>query len=131
MGGGGGVGVGGAGFVSAIKNFLPLKVTDIQYLQECIKFEMKIRKKLCNFIILYRLPSQSQDDFETFLKNFALNLDIILANNPYLTVVLSDFNVKSNLLRKSDTRSYEGSKIEGVTSQFGIINEQTHHTSTT
>ena len=32
------------------KNFLPLKVTGIQYLQECINFEMKIREKLCNFI---------------------------------------------------------------------------------
>ena len=30
------------------KNFLPLKVTDIQYLQECINFEMKIMEKLCN-----------------------------------------------------------------------------------
>ena len=44
---------------------------------------MKIGEKLCNFIILYRSPSQSQDDFETFLKNFELNLDKILANNPF------------------------------------------------
>ena len=55
---------------------------------------MKIWEKLCNFIVLYRSPSQSQDDFETFLKNFELNLDKILANNPFLTFVLGDFNVK-------------------------------------
>ena len=36
------------------KNFLPLKLIDIQYLQECINFEMKIGEKLCNFIVLYR-----------------------------------------------------------------------------
>ena len=56
---------------------------------------MRIGEKLFNFIILYRSPSQSQDDFEAFLKNFELNLDIILAKHPFLTVVFCDF--KSNL----------------------------------
>ena len=88
---------------------------------------MKIWEKLSNFIVFYRLPSQSQDDFETFLKNFELNLDTILANNSFLTVVLGDFNVGC----KSDKTSYEGSKIKGITSQFGLqqlIIEPTHHT---
>ena len=114
-----------------IKKFLPMKVIDIQYLQECISFEMKIGEKLCNFNVLYRSPSQSQDDFETFLKNFEINLDTVLAHNPFLTVVLGEFNVKSNLWCKSDKRLYEGLKIEGITSQFGLqqlINEPTHHT---
>ena len=48
---------------------------------------MRIRKKVFDFIILYRSPSQSQDDFEAFLKNFELNLDTVLTNNPFLTVV--------------------------------------------
>ena len=68
---------------------------------------MKIREKLCNFISLYRSPSQSQDDFETFLKNFELNLDTILANNSFLTVVLGDFNGKLNLWCKGG-KTYEG-----------------------
>ena len=75
-------------------------------------------------------PSQSHDEFETFLKNFELNFDITLANNPFLTVVLGDFNVKSNLQCKSDETSYEGSKIDGITSQFRLqqlINEPTHY----
>ena len=49
----------GGGVYIYYKNFLPLKVIDIQYLQECINFEMKIGEKLCNFIVLYRSPSQS------------------------------------------------------------------------
>ena len=57
---------------------------------------MRIGEKLFNFIILYRSPSQSQDDFEAFLKNFELNLDIILAKHHFLTVVFCDFNFKSN-----------------------------------
>ena len=69
-------------------------VTFRQYLQECINLKKKIGEKLCNFIVLYRSPNQSQDDFKTFLKNSDLNLDTILANNPFLTVLLGDFNVK-------------------------------------
>ena len=59
---------------------------------------MKIGGKLCSFIVLYRSPNQSQDYLDTFLKNFELNLDTILANK----IVLGDFNVKSNLWCKSD-----------------------------
>ena len=77
------------------KNCLPLKVTNIQYLQECLNFEMKIEEKLCNFVALYPSPSQSQDEFETFAKNLELNFDTILANNTFLIAVLGDFNTKS------------------------------------
>ena len=66
------------------KNCLPLKVANIQFLQECINFEMKIGEKLCNLVALYRSPNQSQDEFETFAKNLELNLDTISANNPFL-----------------------------------------------
>ena len=75
--------MGGVWRCTYYKNFVPLKVTDIQKLKQCINFEMKIGEKLCNFIILYRSPSQFQDDFETFLKNSELNLDTNLANNPF------------------------------------------------
>ena len=95
---------------------------------------MKIGEKLCNFVALYRSPSQSQDEFETFAKNLELNLDTISANNPFLTVVLGDFNAKSNLWYKNDKKTYEGSKIDGIASQFGLhqlINESTHLTRNT
>ena len=48
---------------------------------------MRIEEKLFNFIILYRSPSQSQDDFEAFLKNLELSLDTILTNHFFLTAV--------------------------------------------
>ena len=81
---------------------------------------MKIGGKLCNFIVLYRSPRQSQDDFETFIKNFELNLGTILVNNPFLNVVLGHFNIKSNLWCKSEETSQEGSKLESITSQFRL-----------
>ena len=76
------------------KNALPLKVLDIHILQECINFEMKIENKLCNFIVLYRSPSHSQDTFESFTDNLELNIDAIAARNPYLIGIFCDFNAK-------------------------------------
>ena len=52
------------------KHFLPLRILNVQYLQECINFEIKIGDKLCNFISLYRSSSQTLEDIETFYKNF-------------------------------------------------------------
>ena len=100
-------------------------------MQECINFEIKIKDKLCNFITLYRSPNQCQDDFESFINNIELNLDSIMTNNPFATVILGDFNAKLSLWYNNDVTKYEGSKIDGVTSQFGlqqIIKEPTHIT---
>ena len=98
-------------------------------MQECLNFEIKIKDKLCNFISLYRSPNQSQDDFESFINNLENNLDSVMVNNPYLTVILGDFNAKSSLWCNNDITTYEGSKIDGATSQFGlnqIIKEPIH-----
>ena len=98
-------------------------------MQECINFEIKIKDKLCNFIILYRSPNQCHYDFESFINNFELNLDSVMTNNPFLTVILGDFNAKYSLWYNNDITTYEGSKTDGVTSQFGlqqIIKEPTH-----
>ena len=58
--------------------------------------------KLCRFASLYRSPSQSQDDFESFANNFELNIDTAAANNTFFTAVLGDFDAKSNLWFKGD-----------------------------
>ena len=47
----------GGGVCIYYKNFFPLRVLSIQYLQECINFEINIGGKICNFISLYRSPS--------------------------------------------------------------------------
>ena len=48
--------------------------------------------KKCNFISLYRSRSKSNDNFESFTDNLELNLDVIVSTNPYLIVLLGDFN---------------------------------------
>ena len=49
--------------------------------------------------------------------------------NPYLLVVLGDFNAKLRQWYDKDSSTSEGISIENITSQFGlhqIINEPTH-----
>ena len=111
------------------KTMLPLKILSTNFLQECINFEVCIGNKICRFIHLYRTPSQSQDEFHDFLRNLEMNLDDSFNSNPFLTTVIGDFNAKSKNWSEGDRSTIEGSKIEFLTSQFGlsqIIKEPTH-----
>ena len=77
---------------------------------------------------LHRSPSQSQDKFETFTENLKLTLDKIFETKPFLVIALEDFNAKLSQWYKSDKTTTEGSKMENLTSQYGlrIINQPTH-----
>ena len=111
------------------KTSLPFRVINVKYLQEYISFQLRIGGKCCRFSCLYRSPSQTQDEFETFLKNFELTLDKSHENNPFMTIVLGDFNGKSNNWCKSDITSLEGSKIDTIVNSYGLnqlIQEPTH-----
>ena len=111
------------------KTCLPLRVLDIQYLNECINFELKIGDKLCTFVALYRSPSQSLDNFETFIDNFELNLETLSRKNPFLLVAIGDFNAKSKFWYCNDNTTSQGKALENITSKFGshqVIKEPTH-----
>ena len=90
---------------------LLLKVLDIQLLQECINFELKIAEKTCNFISLYKSLSQSKDEFESFADNLELNLDLIALRNPYFIDVLGDFNAQTKGWYPLGKTTYEGTKL--------------------
>ena len=66
------------------KSYLPLRIIDINYLNECVRFELMVGDKFCNFIALYRSPIQSQDQFESFKENLELNHESAVQNNPFL-----------------------------------------------
>ena len=101
------------------KTSLPLLV-DIKYLQECINLELVIVKNLYSFIILHQLPSQTHDNFKTFMENLELNLDEINKENPFLTVTLGDFNSKSQTCLKNDKTLYNRSKLDLLTCSHGL-----------
>ena len=111
------------------KNFLPLKLTGVRLLDECIAFDLIISNKLCSFVALYRSPSQSQDDFATLSDNFEMTLDLVSKKNPFLLVVLADFNAKRSQLHDKDSSTFKRISVENITWQFGlhqIINKPTY-----
>ena len=63
------------------KSYLPLRIIIINYLNKCVRFELMVGDKLCNFIALCRSPSQSQDQFESFKETFELSLESILGKS--------------------------------------------------
>ena len=111
------------------KSSLPLKVIDVSYLQECINFEVKIGEKTCNFVSLYRTPSQTKDEFENFIKNLELNLEHIANKSSFLIVVLGHFNARMQGWYRNDITTFDGCMIGFATSQFSlgqIVKEPIH-----
>ena len=109
--------------------FKSIRYTHI--LKECINCEIKIENILCNFIVLHRSPSPSQDIFESFIDNLELTIDAIAAKNPYLIDILGEFKAKLSTSCRSDKSTYESSRTDGLLSSYGLqqlINEPTHRT---
>ena len=108
------------GLCICCKSYLPFRIIDINYLNDCVRFELMVGDKLCNFIALYTLKSQSQDLFEHFKENFDLSLKSAVQHNPFLVVLLGVFNAKSSNWCKNDITTTAGKAIENISSQFGL-----------
>ena len=117
------------GVCVSYRESLPLRVTNFHHLPECLVVEMKHNNQSCYIVSLYRSPSQNNDEFDEFLKNFEFLLDNVFDNQPQFVIILGDFNAKLSNWRAEDISSYEGIKLESVTSLFGLkqlISEPTH-----
>ena len=115
-----------AGVCIYYKNFLPLRVVSIQYLQKCINFELNIGSKICNFISLYRSPSQTQDKFEKFIDNLELNLESLSQNNQFLIVLIAYLNAKSKNWYCHDKSSRKCNQKYNTTIWFAADNLRTY-----
>ena len=100
------------------KSSLPIQIS-ISVLQECINLEITIDSKLCNLNCLFRSPSQNVRIWD-ILKNFYLHLEFILNENPNLIVVLGGVNAKSQNWYQGDKTIASGSKLEIMTSHYGL-----------
>ena len=83
------------------------------------QFSLTQKLKLINkkkFLCLYRSPGQNKkDDFETILQNLELNFDHKAEKNPFMIVVLGDFNSKSKSWYTNDSTDFEGLKMDILT----------------
>ena len=107
------------------KSNLPLRILNISNLDGCINFEVSIANKICRFIQLYRSPSQKQGNFQELKSNLEMNRNALSTNNPFLIVVIGDFNAKSSNWYLNCKTSFEDSQIEFL-ALSQVTNEPTH-----
>lgn len=60
------------------KEYLPIKILNISQLLECLVCEFKYKDEKCFIVTLYRSPSQTDHEFETFMLKFERLVYIIL-----------------------------------------------------
>ena len=93
------------------KSFLPIKLIDVNYLNECISFELRIGGKVCKLLTLYRSPSQNRYEFETFLDNLELDFGHMADKSPYLMVALGEFTQNQALGIEMTARILKDQKL--------------------
>ena len=96
----------------------------MNYLSESILLEVQIGSQNCHFISLYRLPIQTAGNFNSFLDNLKSNLNV----NPFLAVVIGDFNARSSSWCINDKSNYGGAKIDRLATEYDlkqVINKPT------
>ena len=96
-------------------------------MKECLNFSLSEYGKQCNITLIYRSPSQSSEGCDTFLSNFEL---LLIANrNSFVSIIIGDFNAKSNNWCSSDKTTYKDKKLESLTFQCRskpVISYPTH-----
>ena len=88
-----------------------------------------ISRILCVLVALYRSPSQSHNEFSSFITSSESTLQVKTLRKPFLTMVLRDFNAKNKLWFDQENTPYEGSILNDLMAQYGltqIIHEPTH-----
>ena len=59
------------------------------------KFLSECKWEQCNITLIYLSPSQSSEEFDTFLSNLELLLDYIANHNPFVIIIIGNFNASS------------------------------------
>ena len=111
------------------KESLPVQIIYQHYLKEAQPLEMSYSNKKVIVSVIYCSPSQSTDEFDSFLINFQNFLNDVSKRKPYLSVVTGKLNSRSSSWWSKDTNTIEGLKLFSLTSSNGLCqlkNEPTH-----
>ena len=99
---------------------LAIQLIDINYLSECLLCDITFDNAKGYIAVLYRSPSQTSSTFNYFPLNFEKMLQEISAFKPDFSITLGDFNARLKSQWKSDIDTNEGTKIDAVTSSYGL-----------
>ena len=71
-------------------------------------------------ISLYQSPSQTPDEFDSFIKNLKKLIIDIYSRKADFVLMIGDFNVKSSNWSTNDTTTPEGAQLDFIISSYGM-----------
>ena len=98
-------------------------------LKDCLIYEVSINNKKGYVVSMYRSPSQTSDDFNSFTTNLKKLVIYISSINPHFKLMIGNFNVKSSNWSSNDTTTAKGAQLDHLTSLYGmkqVITEPAH-----
>ena len=108
-----------------VKDSLPSKNrSDLRTLPECVVCEIQLNRKKYFFVVIYRSPSQDQNEFDNFIINFEPFLSKLHAE-----IRSGDFNCRSCQWWDNDIENNGEKLFEPLTTDVGLhqlISEPTH-----
>ena len=79
------------------RDFLPIRFINVVNLPECLLCEISFPNQKCFIVSLYRSPSQSSNEFQTFLSELETIIESICTpGNSDLVILIGDFNAKDS-----------------------------------
>ena len=108
------------GVCAYVRESLPARNFRNSYLRECLTLKVTISNKKGYVITLYRSPSQTSDEFQSFISNLEKLLININSFDPHFVILLGDFNAKSKSWSVKDVSTEEGTILENLTSLYGM-----------
>ena len=81
--------------VLILKELLAIRQAELNNSNDCIIFEVCTRNKKGCIASLYRSPSQTNDEFDSFLLNFEQVPFGVIARNSLFDLVTHDFNARA------------------------------------
>ena len=112
------------------KEDLPIIRRDISNLKKMLSYRNTIKNQQCFLTCLYRSPSQSCEQFQSFCDSpdFPMNNSL---NPATISIIIGYFNGKCSKLYSFVTSDNTGKKSDTITSATGytqIIDKSTHFT---
>ena len=116
------------------KESLPVQVISTPYFKEALLLEMNHNNKKVMVSVIYRSPSQTNDEFDAFLSNLMHSYLKLLFNDinyrkPFLSVVTGDFNSRCSSWWSDDINTTEDLKLFSSSPSNGfsqLIQDPTH-----
>ena len=112
------------------KNTLPIKLRPyLHILDESIVVELTLSRKKLFFVVIYRSPCQSSDEFDPFLSRLELVIEHMRHEKPDCIILTGDFNSKTKQWWPDGEETNEGVLLNQLIESFSmtqLIDQPTH-----